>query len=78
MKGNTVIDAFRSRMSAAVQARKEQEAAAQAIDEARAAVRKVTADSDDETAPPNGLDDILNEVFEEAGCESEESEEEVW
>ena len=34
--GPTVMEAFRSRMHAAVQARKEQEAAAQAIEEARA------------------------------------------
>ena len=26
--------------------------------------------ADDDSAPPNGFDDILNEVVEEAGCES--------
>ena len=62
-------------MRAAVRARKEQEAAVQAIEEARAAV---TRDSDDDTAPQNRFDDILNEVCEEAGYESEESDEEAW
>ncbi len=38
--------------------------------QARAAV---TEDSDDDTAPPNGFDEILNEVCEEAGYESEET-----
>mmetsp|Transcript_41352 Transcript_41352/g.86372 ORF Transcript_41352/g.86372 Transcript_41352/m.86372 type:complete len:123 (-) Transcript_41352:428-796(-) len=75
LKEITVMDAFRSRMRAAVRARKEQEAAAQAIEEARAAT---TRDSDDDTAPQNGFDDILNEVCEEAGYESEESDEEAW
>ena len=70
------MEAFRRRMRAAVRARKEQEAAAQAITDARAAV--TTADSDDDTAPPNGFDEILNEVCEEAGYESEESDEEAW
>ena len=69
------MDAFRSRMRAAVRARKEQEAAAQAIHEARALV---TEDSDDDTAPPNGFDDILNEICEETWFESEESDEEAW
>ncbi len=55
-----VIDAFRSRMRDAVQARKELAAAARAVDEARAEVGGVGGDSDDDTAPPNGLDDILN------------------
>ncbi len=59
--------AFHSRMRAAVRARKEQEAAAQAIDEARAEVGGVAGDSGDDTAPPNGFDDILNEVCEETG-----------
>ena len=72
------MEAFRSRMRAAVRARKEQEAAARAIDEARAEVRGVAGDSDDDTAPPNGFDDILNEVCEEAGYESEASDEEAW
>ena len=45
-----------------MRARKEQEAAARAIDEARAEVGGVVGDSDDDTAPPNGFDDILNEV----------------
>jgi hypothetical protein len=44
--------------------------------DARAAV--TTADSDDDTAPPNGFDEILNEVCEEAGYESGESDEEAW
>ena len=61
-KGHTVMVAFHSRMRAAVRARKEQETAAQAIHEARALV---TEDSDDDTAPPNGFDDILNEICEE-------------
>ncbi len=74
-KGKTIMDAFRSRMCAAVRARKEREAAAQAIDEARAASREGTGDSDDKTAPPNGFDDVLNEVCEEAGYESEDSDE---
>ncbi len=69
------MDDFCSHMSAAVQARKEQvpqqEAAAQAMNEARAAGRRVREeDSDDNTAPPDGFNDILNEVCEEAGCES--------
>ncbi len=63
-------------MRAAVRARKEQEAAAQAIDEARAAVKRVTEDFDDDvtddTAPPNVFDFILIEVYEEAGCKREE------
>ncbi len=42
-----------------VKSGKEQKAAAQAIEDARA---DVTRDSDDDTAPPNGFDDILNEV----------------
>ena len=67
-------------MRAVVRARKEQEEAAQAIDEARAHVRGVAAarDSDDDTSPPNGFDDILNEVCEEAGYKSDESEEGAW
>ena len=69
------MDAFRSRMRAALRARKEQEAAAQAIHEARALV---TEDSDDDTAPPNGFDDILNQVCEEVGYESDESDEAAW
>jgi hypothetical protein len=71
----SVMDAFRSRMRAVVRARKQQEAAAQAIEDARA---EVTRDSDDDTAPPNGFDDILNEVCDEAGYESEESDDEAW
>jgi hypothetical protein len=59
-------------MRAAVRARKEQEAAAQAIDEARAEVGGVSWDSDDDTVPPNGFYDILNEVCAEAGYESDE------
>jgi hypothetical protein len=72
------MDAFRYRMRAAVRTRKEREAAAQAIDEARAAIREETGDSDDETAPPNGFDDILIEVCEDVGYESEYSDEEAW
>ena len=71
----SVMDAFRSRMRAVVRARKQQEAAAQAIEDARA---EVTRDSDDDTAPPNGFDDILNEVCDEAGYESDESDDEAW
>ena len=61
-----------------MRARKEQEAAARAIDEARAEVGGVVGDSDDDTAPPNGFDDILNEVCWEAGYESHESDEGAW
>jgi hypothetical protein len=75
-KGSTLVDAFRSRMRAAVRARKEREAAAQAVGEARAAA--AAADSDDDTAPPNGFDEILEEVCEEAGYDSEESDGEAW
>ncbi len=71
------MEAFRSRMRAAARARKEQEAAAQAIDEERAEVGAVS-DSDDDTAPPNGFDDVLNEVCTEAGYESDESDEGAW
>ena len=67
------MDAFRSRMRAAVRARKEQEAAALAIHEARTEIGGVTGDSDDDTAPPNGFDDILNEVCEETAYDSDES-----
>lgn len=63
-------------MSAVVQACKEQEAAAQAIDEARAEVAVVAGDSDYATAPPYGFNDILNEVCKEAGYESDESDHE--
>jgi hypothetical protein len=66
-----VMEAFRSRMRAAVRARKVQEAAARAIDEVRAEVGGEARDSDDDTAPPNGFDDISNEVCEEAGYESD-------
>ena len=45
------------------------------IDEARAMVREVTVESDDDTAPKNCIDDILNDV---CGYESEVSDEEVW
>ena len=69
-RGHAGMDAFRLSMRAAVQSRTEQEAAAQVIIDARAAV---TEDSDDDTAPPNGFDEILNEVCEEAGYESEET-----
>ena len=60
LKGISVMDAFRSRMRAVVRARKEQarEAAGQAIVDARAA-SEVTRGSDDDTAPPNGFDDIF-------------------
>ena len=46
-----------------------------AIHEARALV---TEDSDDDTSPPNGFNDNLNEICEETGYESEESKEEAW
>ncbi len=67
-------------MRAAVRARNKQEAAARAIDEARAEVGGEARDSDDDTAPPNhdGFDDILNEVCEEAGYESDEFYEGAW
>ncbi len=45
------MDDFHSRMRT-VRARKAQEAAARAIDEAGAAVAGVTGDSDDDSAPP--------------------------
>ena len=48
-----------SRKHAAVRARKEQEATAQAIEEARAAASTVLNDSDADTAPPNGLDESV-------------------
>ncbi len=76
-----VMEAFRSRIRAAVRARKEQETAVRAIDEARAEVEGETRDSDDasDTAPPNGFDGILNEVCKEAGYhESDESDEGAW
>ena len=34
--------------------------------------------SDDDTSPPDGFDDILNEVCEEAGYKSDESEDGAW
>ena len=74
--GPTVIEAFRSRMHAAVRARKEREAAAQAIQEARAALE--ADDSDDDTAPRNAFDEILDEICDEDGYESEDSEGEAW
>ena len=49
-------------MHAAVQAWKEQVATAQATEEARAAASAVLNDSDDDTAPPNGFDEILDEI----------------
>ena len=64
-------------MHAAVRARKEQEAAARASDEARA-VGGVAGDSDDDPAPPNGFNGILNEVCDEAGNQSKESDEGAW
>jgi hypothetical protein len=72
------MDAFCSRMRAAVRARTEQEAAARAIEEARAEVGEVTGDSDDDTEPPNGFDDVLNEVCEETGYVSDESDKGAW
>ena len=45
-----------------MRARKDQEAAARAIDGTRAEVGGVAGDSDDDSAPPNGFDDISNEV----------------
>jgi hypothetical protein len=51
------MDVFRSQMRAAVRARKEREAAAQANEEARDAA--AAAVSDDDTAPPNGFEEIL-------------------
>ena len=65
-------------MRAAVRARKEQEAASRAIDEARADVGGVAGDSDEDTALPNGFDDILNEICEEARFESDASDEGAW
>ncbi len=53
-------------------------AAAQAMDEARAEIGGISGGSDDDTAHPNGIDDILNEVCAEAGNESEESHEGAW
>ena len=57
-------------MHVAVRARKEQEATAQAIEEARAAASTVLNDSDADTAPPNGLDEILDEICAEDGYET--------
>ena len=76
--GPTVMDAFqvRSCMCAAVRARKEREAAAQAIDEARAAME--AEDSDDDTLPQNGFVEILDEICDEVGYESQESDGEAW
>ena len=42
------------------------------------AAREVLNYSDDDSAPQNGFDDILDEVCAEAGYESEDSEEEAW
>ena len=53
--------AYAAGMHAAARARKEQEATAQAI-EARAAASAVLNDSNDDTAPPNGLDQFLDEI----------------
>jgi hypothetical protein len=77
-RGQNVMHAFRSRMRAAVRARKEHQAAAQAIDEARAEVGGVAGGSDDDAAPSNGFDGILNEVCEETGLVSDVSDEEAW
>jgi hypothetical protein len=44
----------------------------------RAVVGEVAGDSGDDTAPPNGFDDILNEVCEETALVSDESDEEAW
>ncbi len=52
LKEICVMDAFRSRMRAVVRARKEQKAAAQAIEDVRA---EVTRDFYDDTAPPDGF-----------------------
>ena len=54
--------AYAAGMHAAARARKEQEATAQAIEEARAAASAVLNDSNDDTAPPNGLDQFLDEI----------------
>ena len=54
-------------MHVAVRARKEQEATAQAIEEARAAASAVLNDG---TAPPNGFDEILDEICAEDGYET--------
>ena len=51
-------------------ARREHEVAGQAIKEARAVLG--AGDSDD-TAPPNGFNEISDEICEETGYESEES-----
>ena len=67
-----------SQGSIRVAARTEQEAAARTIEEARAEVGEVTGDSDDDNAPPNGFDDILNEVCEETGYVSDDSDEGAW
>lgn len=60
------MDVFRSRMHVVVRARKEQEAAARAIDEARTDVGGVAGESNDDIANPHGFDYLLNVVFEEA------------
>jgi hypothetical protein len=35
-------------------------------------------DSDDDTSPPNGFDEILDEICDEAGYDSEESDGEAF
>ncbi len=58
-KEHYAIEAIQSRMRSVVLARKEQEAAARAIDEAGGEAGGVAEDSDDDSAPSNGFDDIL-------------------
>ncbi len=61
-------------MQAAVKKRKEQEAAAQSIAEARGSIN----DSDDVTPPHNEFHDILDEICAETEYACDESEDEMW
>ncbi len=61
-------------MHAAVKRRKEQEATAQSIAEARESIN----DSDDDTPPHNEFHDTLDEICAETGYASDESEDEMW
>ena len=53
-----------------VSGRARKEAAAQAIDEARAAMTLGADVSDNDTAPRNGVDEILDETCDKTGHES--------
>ena len=68
-----VIGTLRAGMQAAVKRRMKLEAAAQSIAEARESIN----DSDDDTPPQNEFHDIPDEICEETGYESDESEDEL-